>query len=231
MILGSISATHARLPVRSPYAPLRSEAAAPCDTVTLSAASTAADSTPAASPAKRAALLGLGALSLFGAFVATTPAFADVGPPPGVSRVAANPEVVKATRGYIDDMIENNRIQGETLNTYPKTFQNNYNTLVRIEQRILANPQSLADPNIRSIYDKVQASLDAVQVFPDKTEDVTYQAGGERVIQTPDGTRITIPEPSVQRTPRRLDDDYSGAARMTDRTIDRIHGILHPEKK
>lgn len=237
------TAAHPSLPLRvaspfsTPAAATTAVPASPVDAVALSGI--AEESTPSLSPSSRMALVGLAALSLFGAVVATTgtaaaaepqrPALSAVQPAPA-RRLAARPEVVRVTRQYVEDMVENNHLQGETLNTYGKQFQNNYNTLVRIEQKILANPEALNDPTLRAVYQKIEASLDSIQVFEDKTEDIVYSAGQKQVMELADGTRITTPEPSVKRVPRRLDNDYSGASRMTDATIEKIDALLHPGK-
>jgi hypothetical protein len=225
--------TLVRSPYQAPPAPVQEAAPPSPDAVVLS------DASPGVPPVfsyGRFALVGLAALAAFGGFVSSAAAQSPPAPtavsrtapaPTSVTRVQRNDAVTAATKRYLNDMVENNRIQQETLNTYGKSFQNNYNTLVRMEHRIVSNPDSLADPQVRAVYEKIQAALDSVQVYNDVQEDIVYSAGGGKTIETPDGTRIRIPEPSVKRVPR-TSTDYSGSARMTDAAIEKIQKILHP---
>lgn len=145
-----------------------------------------------------------------------------------IESISSNPAVAAATRRYIESMVRNNRLQGENLNTYQKSFLNNWNTLVKLERRILDNPQSLCDPVIREVYEKVQAALDSAQVFSDTTEDIEYTAGGRRLM-FPDGTVMTVPEDPVRRKAR-TSEDYSGAARMTDEVVQELSSLLKKSK-
>lgn len=199
------------------------------DSVTISEAAPQAQGL---STSSRVALAGLAALSLFGGIVATAHA-AEPQQRPSVSatrteRVGRNDEVARQVRTYVDDMIGNNRVQSETLNTYQKALQNNYNTLVKIDARILSNPASLNDPTLRAIHEKAEAALDSMQVYEDTEEDRVYSAGRQKKIELADGTTITVPEESFKRVPRTVN-DYSGSARMTDRAIEQIDKLLHPQ--
>lgn len=203
---------------------------APADGVTLSGAPEAAEPAPRILPmASRLALAAFAAVGLIGAFAGT----ASAAPPPasqsapasqGVTQLQKRPEVERTVRTYMNDMLEANEIQGETLNTYDKAFANNWNTLQRIERRILENPSSLNDPAIRRSYEKIQAALDSAQIFPDVREGKIYRAA-TTTIETADGSRITMPMEPVTRT-FEYRQDYSGAARMTDKTLESVRAIM-----
>lgn len=211
----------------------RTDSAAPSDRVTLSGPGVpeAEERTTVLPLAAKIGLAAFAALGLAGGLAG--PASAQISPPPpafaresrNVVTLRSQPEVVSAVRTYLTDMVENNRIQGETLNTYGKSFSNNWYSLARMEARILANPSSLNDPAIRRVYERIEAALDSAQIFEDAEEGRLYRSGAQQTVQTLDGTIMTIPSAPVQRTfqARR---DYSGAARMTDATMESIDGIL-----
>lgn len=199
---------------------------APSDAVSLSGAPEAAEPAPPLLPlASRVALAAFSAVGLFGALAGN----AAAAPPPtqsapaGPARLDVQPAAVRSVRTYVKDMLENNRIQSESLNTYDKVFQNNWNTLQRIERRILENPASLNDPAVRRTYEKVQAALDSVQIYPDVREGRIYRAAS-MTIETADGSKITMPMEPVERTFEHRQ-DYSGSARMTDATLDALRQI------
>ena len=201
---------------------------APSDAVSLSGAPEAAEPAPSLLPlASRAALAAFAAVGIFGAFAghaaAAPPSSQSAPAQAGPARLEVQPEVVRSVRTYVKDMLENNRIQSETLNTYDKVFQNNLNTLQRIELRILQNPSSLNDKAVRRTYEKVQAALDSLQVYQDVREGRIYRAA-TMTIETADGSKITMPMEPVERTfeTRR---DYSGSARMTDATMESLRQI------
>jgi hypothetical protein len=179
-------------------------------------------------------LAGLAALTVLGGVVAQAAAAELPARPvptaaqPAATRLAPNPVSSRSVRTYIENMLENNRLQGETLNTYEKSFRNNWNTLVHIERRILTHPESLNDPTVRAVYERVQAALDTAQVFQDVEESVIYQAGYSS-IELGDGTRMTIPRLPVDRTIR-VRGDYSGAARMTDHTLESLRSLVQPRR-
>ena len=146
-----------------------------------------------------------------------------------VERLSSNQAVAESVRRYIENMVRNNRIQGEQLNTYERAFRNNWNTFTRVEKRILDNPSSLCDPVVRKVYEQVQAALDSAQVFTETTEDIQYQAGGRKELRFPDGTVMTVPLDPVSRKAR-TSEDYSGAARMTDQVINELVLSLQDKK-
>jgi len=233
-VTNPIALSLTRHALRSPYAvalPATPQAHEPLDAVTLSGA---AEDAPSVSKPSYTLAVVTALMLAAGAFGATAAHAAEPRPPQTsvsqttqsatVRRITANPTVTQSVRTYVTDMVENNRIQSATLNTYQKSFQNNYNTLVRIERRIVQNPESLADPAVRRVYEKTQAALDSIQVYSDTQEDIIYRAASQ-TIETPNGTRITMPMEPVSRVPRTTS-DYSGSARMTDRAVEQIQEIM-----
>lgn len=220
---------HDRIAPPGSSGPRESAPPAAADGVTLSGAAEVPEPAPSVLPmASRLALAAVAATGLFGAFASTAaaapPQPSQSAPARGVVQLEQRPEAVRNVRTYIKDMLEANEIQGETLNTYDKQFANNWNTLQRVERRILENPSSLNDPAIRRSYEKIQAALDSAQIFPDVREGKIYRAATQTV-ETADGTRITMPMEPVTRT-FEYRQDYSGAARMTDKTMESLRAIM-----
>lgn len=209
--------------------------------------SSAATEAPAqASLSQRVALAGLTALSLVGGLLGSTsalaakeayyppatsvsqPAKAPVSAQQGAVQVSYDAQQIGYTRTYINDMIENNQLSGKSLNTYGEVYQNNYNTLARIEREIVTHPQTTADPAVRRVYQKIRAALDSLQITTYTEESVTYRAATQ-TIQMPDGTTITMPMEPVVRDAR-TKANYAGAATMTDHTIEQIQDIMRGKR-
>ena len=148
---------------------------------------------------------------------AAQPAVPTPPPAPAAPATAVTSRPVNSiadTKTYIMDMLEANEFQTGSAITYQNALKSNVHTLDRIGWAIRNTPGAESDAQLKRVQQKIKAASDSMGV------DFTYEQWNE-TLSSRDGWSKKNYEVKT---------DYSGAARMTDNTIESIQRIMHYQK-